>query len=304
MPTVEQVVEQYRRGTHLGIGTDADGLVFSRVPGVPTTWMDAKAGDWVVTPRQGRPVELNALWYNALRVAADFAGKFGDPARASEWLALSSGVQDAFNRRFWNDALRCLYDVVGDHGPDASVRPNQIFAVSLPYPVLTADHHGAVIERVIGELLTPLGVRTLSRNDPAYQGHYSGHVVARDRAYHQGSAYPWLLGPLVTAIVKTRGRTETTLAYARQILKPAIDFTRGDGAGLIRELFDGDAPHRPGGALGSAPAAAELLRTWAEDVLGVCPPRPREAGDPGGRHGGGPPLNHAPRRSYGLSQIR
>jgi predicted glycogen debranching enzyme len=272
LDVVNDIIDNYRHGTRLGIIADSDGLISTGVPGIPTTWMDAQLESNVITPRAGRPVEINALWYNALRVAADLHQRWGSPSRGRELSEYAETVQSAFNQRFWNEESNCLFDVVGDQSSDPSVRPNQIFAVSLPYPALWLPRRAAVIDTVVNELLTPMGVRTLSPRDSAYQGRYQGNVVLRDRAYHQGSAYPWLLGPLVTAILKTRGRTPAALSLAREILRPTIQFIRGAGLGQICELFDGDAPHRPGGALASAPAAAELLRAWAEDVLAISPP--------------------------------
>jgi predicted glycogen debranching enzyme len=271
---IDGIIDHYRGGTHLGISAGSDGLIRTQVDGMPTTWMDAKLVDCIVTPRAGRPVEINALWYNGLRIGADLHRRYGTAERARELSNLAEAVQGAFNRRFWNEDLQCLYDVVSDGGADASVRPNQIFAVSLAYPVLWEQRHAAVVKMVNDDLRTPFGVRTLSPRDSAYQGRYQGNVESRDRAYHQGSAYPWLLGPLVTALVKTNGRTPETIKAAREMLRPCIEHMRGEALGLICELFDGDAPHRPGGALASAPAAGELLRAWAEDVLGVAPPRP------------------------------
>jgi predicted glycogen debranching enzyme len=271
LTTIDSIIDNYRNGTLLGIAADADGLISSRADDQPTTWMDAKLIDSVITPRQGRPVEINALWFNALRIAAELHRRFDQTARADELTALADNVAKAFNRRFWNHHLNCLYDVVDDTGADPSVRPNQIFALSLPFPVLQPNRREAVLETVLGDLLTPMGVRTLSPRHPAYQGRYAGNVISRDRAYQQGSAYPWLLGPLVTALLKTRGRTDQTLRQGREILQPVLQHLRGPGLGLINELFDGDAPHRPGGAIASAPAVAELLRAWSEDILGIIP---------------------------------
>jgi hypothetical protein len=203
-----QVVEHYRRGTRLGISADETGLLKTHAPASATTWMDAKVGDWVITPRQGRPVEVNALWHNAVCVAADLAARVGRTSTADDLSALARLVRVGFNERFWNAAAGCCYDVVGDRAPDAAVRPNQLLAMSLPYPVLSADRHPAVLDRVLRDLRTPLGVRTLSPHDPLYCGRCAGNVTVRDRAAHNGSAYPWLLGPLVTAYVRVHGRGE------------------------------------------------------------------------------------------------
>ncbi|MGA2233501.1 MAG: amylo-alpha-1,6-glucosidase [Tepidisphaeraceae bacterium] len=276
---VDAIIDNYRRGTRLGIIADSDGIIRSHMAGTPTTWMDAKLVDQVITPRHGQAVEINALWHNAVRIAADLHTRLGTAGRARDLNDLADSVRQAFNRRFWNEQLDCLYDVVDENGADASVRPNQIFAVSLPYPVLWAERFSAVIDIVVNELLTPFGVRTLSPHDPGYQGHYRGNVVQRDHAYHQGSAYPWLLGPLVTATIKAQGRTPAALSLAREFLRGPMSYIEGPGLGLICELFDGNAPHKPGGALASAPAAAELARAWSEDILGLVP-KPRTAKAP------------------------
>ena len=203
---VLHIINAYRHGTGLGIAADARGLLHTHQPGSPTTWMDAQVDGWVVTPRNGKPVEINALWYNAVRIAADLAERLGQPERAEEFTAFAAAVQTAFNQSFWNARERCCYDVIDEHGHDPAIRPNQLLAISLPYAVLLPDRFEQVLERVRVALLTPMGLRTLASTDPAYQGHYAGNIINRDRAYHQGSAYPWLLGPYVTALVRAHGR--------------------------------------------------------------------------------------------------
>jgi predicted glycogen debranching enzyme len=283
LPAALRVIEAYRHGADLGIRIDADGLLVSGTPGIGTTWMDAKVGDWVVTPRSGCAVELNALWYNALCAAVEMSGRLGPCSDVDctrlETLAMS--VHDAFNRRFWNEAAGCCYDVVSESsgrdagrppGPrDETVRPNQLLAASLPFPILSPERHNAMLNRVRDELLTLMGVRSLSPRDPAYQGHFGGNVVSRDRAYHNGSAFPWLLGPFITASIRAAGETEASRAEARRILGPCFSRLQTNGLGQLCELFDGDAPHAPGGAIASPLSVAELLRCYAEDVLGRKP---------------------------------
>jgi predicted glycogen debranching enzyme len=271
LDAVLRVVTSYRLGTKLGIRTDAQGLLQSHQPGAPTSWMDAQASDWVVTPRSGRPVELNALWYNAVRIAADLAERFGAAEKAEDLSELAASIKAAFNNRFWNDRNKCCYDVIDDHGYDSAVRPNQLLAVSLPYPVLSADRFEPVLDRVRSELLTPFGLRTLSPADPAYQGHYGGNIINRDRAYHNGSAFPWLLGQFVTAYLVVHGRGEGARSEAKAILQPCVNYLLKDGLGQLCELFDGDKPYRPGGALASAASVAEVLRAYAQDVLDQQP---------------------------------
>jgi predicted glycogen debranching enzyme len=269
-----RVIEFYRRGTDLGIGADESGLLFTRMLGQPTTWMDAKVGDWVITPRAGRPVEINALWYNAICIAADLCQRFGQPQRAGELAILAITIKESFNRRFWNAAAGCCFDVVEDHGHDPAVRPNQLLALSLPFPVLSLDRHAKLLEKVRDELLTPVGLRTLSPSDPAYVGVAGGSVIERERSHYNGSAHPWLLGPYITALCRVLGRGQATRDAVMEILESPLEFLSSEGLGQLCELFDGDTPHRPAGAPASAPAAAELLRCYAEDVLGMIPPLP------------------------------
>jgi predicted glycogen debranching enzyme len=265
------IINDYRHGTDLGITVGTDLLLGSRAPGIPTSWMDAKIGDWVLTPRIGRTVELNALWYNAVRIVAELRRRYGRTDRADSLTELAAGIKKSFNLRFWNEPAGCCFDVVEDHGNDPSIRPNQLFAIGLPFPVLDVDRHEKVLERVRLDLLTPFGMRTLSPADPCYQGHYFDGIVSRDRAYHNGSAFPWLLGVYVSAFLKMRGRDDAARQYVRDLLKGAISYMNGDGLGQICELFDGDPPHAPGGAIASAAAVAEILRCYHEDVLDKAP---------------------------------
>jgi predicted glycogen debranching enzyme len=282
--SVFQVIDSYQRGTKLGIKVDDDGLLFSGEEGIPATWMNSKIGDWVVTPRQGLAVEINALWYNALCGAAEIALRVDNAARADQLGAAARSVKEAFNRRFWNDAAGCCYDALAPTldgatpaVADASIRPNQLLAMTLPHPVLAEERQPAVLEKVRAELLTPYGVRTLSPRDSNYQGRYAGNVAARDRAYHNGSAFPWLLGPLVTATLRVRGRGEAAQAEARALIEHCLARLQGDGMGQLCELFDGDAPHAAGGAVASPLSIGELLRCYAQDVLDQAPSPPAPA---------------------------
>jgi predicted glycogen debranching enzyme len=266
-----EIVTEYRHGTKLGIATDADGLLKTHAAGIGTTWMDAKVADWVVTPRAGRPVELNALWYNAVCIAGELCERFGRTTQASDLRELAAKTQSSFNRKFWNAERGCCYDVVDDHGIDPSVRPNQLLSISLPFAVLAIERHATVLEKVHRALLTPFGLRTLAPDDASYQGRYTGDVVSRDRACHQGSVFPWLLGHWVTAYLRVLGRGLSTRREAMKFLQPCLDHVQGPGLGHLCELFDGDAPHRPGGAIASAAATGELLRAYVEDVLDHAP---------------------------------
>jgi predicted glycogen debranching enzyme len=281
LPAMQQIIDTYQRGTALGIGAAEDGLLRCGVENLPVTWMDARVGDWVITPRRGKPVEINALWYNALRTVADLSLRFGNAARADELNATAEKVKESFNKRFWNEEAGCCFDVVDDDAIDPSIRPNQIFAVSLPHPVLSEGRQRAVVEKLRQELLTPVGVRTLSPSDHNYQPHYLGPPVARDRAHHQGSAFAWLLGPLVSSFARLNGRGEPTKRAAQKMLDGCLEYMHEQGIGNICELFDGDTPHRPGGAIASARSVAEVLRAYVEDVLELGPaalqPRPNPA---------------------------
>jgi predicted glycogen debranching enzyme len=268
---VDGILSAYEKGTHLGVRADAEGLLLSGSGGIGATWMNAEIGDAAVTPRQGRAVEVNALWYNALRIGADFAKRFHHPVRSEELFTLANRARAAFNRRFWNDQTGCCFDVVADNASDGAIRPNQLLAISLPYPILNIERHAAVLSKVRDELVTPQGVRTLAPKDPNYQGRYIGPIQSRDRAYHQGSAYPWLLGPFVSAFVRVYGRGATTREQALAMLKPSLEHLRGRGGGQIHELFDGDAPHHPGGLTACARSVAEVLRAYVEDVLDLGP---------------------------------
>ena len=226
--------------------------------------MDAKIGDWVVTPREGKPVEIQALWYNALRVMERLATGFGDRDHAAHYAALAERARARFVEAFWNEADGCLYDVVSDSGADRAIRPNQIFAVSLPHGMLPSDKALRVLEVVEWELLTPYGLRTLSRRDPNYRGRYGGDPYARDSAYHQGTVWPWLLGPFLTAYVKLHG--SDVRERAGKFLEPLRAHLWQAGLGQISEVFDGDPPHHPGGCIAQAWSVAEILRTHVEVV--------------------------------------
>jgi predicted glycogen debranching enzyme len=257
---VEVVLDGYARGTRYEIGADADGLLRAGVPGVQLTWMDAKADGWIVTPRIGKPVEVQALWINALRIAL---------AWTSQWKSLERIATNAFHARFVNAQTGALYDVVdADHVPgrvDASIRPNQIFAAGgLPFAIVEGDTARKVVEQVEAHLLTPLGLRTLSPHDPNYAGFYVGGVLQRDIAYHQGTVWPWLMGPFVQAWLCVHGNSPPARAEARRrFLAPLHAHLRCAGLGHVSEIADGDTPHTPRGAPFQAWSLGEMLRIEA-----------------------------------------
>ncbi len=265
------IISWHERGTRHGIRLDSDGLLHAGAPGVQLTWMDVKIGDRVVTPRAGKPVEIQALWYNALCVIEDLAATFGDAASASGYCAMAERARERFLQIFWNDAAGCLYDVITDTAPDGSIRPNQIFAVSLPYPLVSGEKALRVVEVVEWELLTPYGLRTLSPHDPQYRGHYSGDASSRDSAYHQGTVWPWLLGPFLTAYAQVHGRTPEVRSRIDRFLDPLRQHLSEAGLGQISEVFDGDPPHLPGGCIAQAWSVAEVLRAYLEDAKNIQP---------------------------------
>jgi predicted glycogen debranching enzyme len=270
-PVFTDIISWHTRGTRYGIKVDASGLLASGEPGVQLTWMDAKVGDWVVTPRRGKPVEIQALWYNALCIMEELAPQFGDDAGQKRYRNMAAMANWAFNRLFWNEKDNCLYDVVNDGPPDASIRPNQIFAISLPYTMLSPDRARRVVEKVREHLLTPYGLRSLAPSDPQYRGRYRGGPVERDGAYHQGTVWPWLIGPFITAYVKVNGARDVARRQAAEWLLPLQDHLSDAGLGHISEIFDGDLPQRPGGCAAQAWSVGEVLRAYVQDVKGIRP---------------------------------
>jgi len=262
-PVVKSIIQSHVDGTRYGIGVDpADGLLRAGEPGVQVTWMDAKHGDHVFTPRVGKPVEINALWLNALHVAGRLADRVGDADEKRRCDALLARAAAGF-RRFWNPALRCLYDVIdvdGGSGSDAGIRPNQLFAVSLPYTALAPEEMRAVVDCCARELLTSYGLRSLSPRDPRYLGSYRGGPWQRDAAYHQGTVWAWLLGPFVRAHYRTHGDA----ALAQSYLNPIAEHLESACLGSISEIFEGDAPHNACGCFAQAWSVAEILRSWIQ----------------------------------------
>jgi len=260
---LESIVAAHRQGTRYGIRVDpADGLLASGEPGVQLTWMDARVGDWVVTPRTGKPVEVNALWYNALRAMAVFAARLGRPA--SEYRALADRVSAGFER-FWHAPGGHCHDVIDTPaGDDATLRPNQILAVSLPESPLSLARQRAVVDAVAARLLTSYGLRSLAPGHPDYRGRNGGDQWSRDGAYHQGTVWAWLLGPFALA----HYRVYRDAKAARSFLLPLADHLGDYGVGSIAEIFDGDAPFRPGGCIAQAWGVAEVLRAWHELARG------------------------------------
>jgi predicted glycogen debranching enzyme len=258
-PVLEDIVRWHREGTRYGIGADAaDGLLRAGAPGVQLTWMDAKVGDWVVTPRRGKPVEINALWYNALCAMAGLARVAGQPPAA--WDEMARRAAAGFER-FWNEAAGSCYDVIdGPAGDDPALRPNQIFAVSLPASALSEERQRRVVDACARRLLTSFGLRSLAPGEREYRGRYGGGPVERDGAYHRGTAWGWLLGPFALAHLRVHGDRDA----ARGFLEPMAHHLDDYGLGSIAEIFDGDPPFAPRGCIAQAWSVAETLRAWCE----------------------------------------
>lgn len=266
-PRAREIIDWHEKGTHHGIRVDpSDGLLVSGDAGTQLTWMDAKIGDWVVTPRHGKAVEINALWYNALRVTARLASELHDTRHLARFSTAARRVEEAFLPTFWNATRQCLFDVVLPGGPDARMRPNQIFAVSLPYSMLSTVQKQRVVFAVEQSLLTPYGLRTLAQDEEGYRPHYGGGSVARDSAYHQGTVWPWLLGPYVTAYLSAFGRSRERVAHCASLIASFAEHLEQGLLGNVAEVFDADAPHAPGGAPAQAWSVAELLRVLRAEL--------------------------------------
>jgi predicted glycogen debranching enzyme len=265
-----EIIDWHVRGTRYGIKVDPeDGLLHAGEPGVQLTWMDAKIGDWVVTPRIGKPVEIQALWYNALRTMEDFATRLKDPKAADHYSGLAARTHASFNQQFWYGVGQYLFDVVENHDGDASIRPNQVIATSLKYSMLSSQRARAVLTKVEQHLLTPYGLRTLVPNDSRYVGWYAGDPLKRDSAYHQGTVWPWLLGPFVSGYVKTFGRNRETIRKIEGWLEPLNGHLSEAGLGTISEIFCADPPHTPCGCIAQAWSVGEILRVLVEDIHGI-----------------------------------
>jgi predicted glycogen debranching enzyme len=270
-PVFTSIIDFHIKGTRYNIKMMENGLLHAGAPGTQLTWMDAKIDDWVVTPRSGQPVEIQALWYNALKIMEDLAQRFGDENLRERYSTLASMVSKAFNHFFWNNEKNCLYDVIENGAADASIRPNQIFAVSLHYSMLPKDRALAVVTTVERELLTPVGLRTLAPSDPHYRPRYEGDQSSRDSAYHQGTVWPWLLGPFITAYRRVNDGTVPAREHAHGWLRELEAHLNQAGLGQISEIFDGDAPHLPRGCFAQAWSVAEVLRALCEDVYQIVP---------------------------------
>lgn len=265
LPACAEIIDFYSRGTHFQIRMDdADGLIRAGDHTTQLTWMDAKRDGVVFTPRQGKPVEINTLWYNALRSLVS-AARATRPQQAAAWGTLADRVATSFVARFWNAERNCLFDTIGDDGAGAAeIRPNQLFAVSLPHSPLNNQQQTAVVDCCINTLYTPHGVRTLEPSDWRYKGRFRGRMFDRDAAYHNGTAWPWLLGPLAEATARAGNWSTASIKRAQQLLAPSLASLDTDCCGQIAEVFDGDdtasEPQQAGACPAQAWSVAELLR--------------------------------------------
>jgi predicted glycogen debranching enzyme len=271
-PVLVDIIDWHQRGTRYNVRVDpADSLLFAGEVGVQLTWMDARVGNWVVTPRIGKPVEINALWHNALRVMAELSKRLRQSEAAKQYGEQADLVAANFRKRFWFEAGGYLYDVIdGPEGEpdlegrrcDHSLRPNQIFAVSLPFALLDEAQARAVVDICARHLFTPVGLRSLAASHPAYNGHYGGSPVQRDGVYHQGTVWGWLLGPFAAAHYRVYRDKELARSFLAGMEHHLFDACLGS----ISEIFDGDPPHEPRGCFAQAWSVAEILRAWREVI--------------------------------------
>ncbi|MCC6860855.1 MAG: glycogen debranching enzyme family protein [Bryobacterales bacterium] len=263
LPKLLDIVDHHVRGTRFGIGMDpADGLLRQGQEGYQLTWMDAKVDDWVITPRRGKAVEINALWYNALRLMEQWTGEEQGEEAAARFRELAGRARESFNRRFWHQEGGYLFDVVdGERGDDAACRPNQVLAISLPHPVLDSERWAPVMEVVEKRLLTPVGLRSLAPGHPDYKPRYYGDLRSRDAAYHQGTVWAWLIGPFIDAWLKLHPGDPSR---ARRFLDGLIPHLDQACVGSISEIFDAEPPYTPRGCIAQAWSVAEALRCWVK----------------------------------------
>jgi predicted glycogen debranching enzyme len=263
LPKLQDIIDWHLRGTDFGIGVDpADGLLRQGAAGYQLTWMDAKVGDWVVTPRRGKAVEINALWYNALCYMREWLYQAGKTEAADAIARHAESARDSFQRRFWYEKGGYLYDVVdGEAGDDSSLRPNQIFAISLDFPILASEKWQTVLGCVEKELLTPVGLRSLAPCEKDFKPKYDGNLHARDAAYHQGTVWPWLIGPFVDAWLKVY---PDDTDRAAKFLEAFDNHLGEDAIGSVSEIFDAEPPFTPRGCVAQGWSVAEVLRSYVK----------------------------------------
>lgn len=267
-PVLKEIVRWYIKGTQFNIGMDDDGLIFAGTPDLQLTWMDAKVDRWVVTPRHGKPVEISALWFNALNVLERLASRTGEDFPYRD---LTVKVGKNFVKKFWFEDGGYFYDVIDGENKDARMRPNQVIAMALPFSPIDSEKAKQALRRVWQELYATYGLRSLSCYDPEYRGVYIGDRIMRDGAYHQGTVWSWLMGPFITAYCKAHGDCLESRKKVELFVAPFKDHLRTHGVGYISEIFDGNDPVVPRGCIAQAWGVAEILRAYVEDVIGVGP---------------------------------
>ena len=264
-PKLKEIIAAYEHGTDFSIYMEEDGLIHAGSGLDQVTWMDVRVGDWVATPRHGKPVEINALWYHALCLMEEWATRFGEDG--SHYAALAAHAKESFAKEFWNEKDGCLYDVVDGLEGDATLRPNQIYAVSLPHRMLDADKEKKIVDKVYEKLYAKTGLRSLSPDDKEYHPTYEGCLDKRDHAYHQGTSWGFLLGGFLTAYVHVYGTSKEVITQVDAMLDATREQFYHGCIGSIAEIFDGDEPHTSRGCYAQAWSVGEILRAYTEDIL-------------------------------------
>ncbi|KAA3616643.1 MAG: glycogen debranching protein [Calditrichaeota bacterium] len=265
LPKMDEIIDWHEKGTRHNIQIDSDHLLFAGKSGLQHTWMDAEVNGWGVTPRHGKAVEINALWYNSLEILARFKKLAGDQPTGEYLEKRAAAVKESFKSKFWNEHKQCLYDYIDRNHSNAAVRPNQIFALSLPFPLFDGQRAEKILQVVREKLLTPYGLRSLAQNEPAYRSFYGGNPEARNSSYHQGTVWGWLIGPYLTALVSVHG--EAGKKEARHIIEQIKTHLKTWGLGTISEIFGAEPPHNPRGCISQAWSVGEVLRAYVEDTV-------------------------------------
>jgi predicted glycogen debranching enzyme len=270
---LKEIIDAHRKGTKYDIHVDRDGLLKH---GSRLTWMDAENDGVAVTPRAGKAVEIQALWYNTLRICEALAKKYGENTLAEDYSSMADKTNMSFNREFWNTEKQCLFDDIDELGADQSIRPNQIIAAGLDFSMLNNDRQNSVVDFVIAEFLTPFGLRTLAKSDPKYKSKYFGDWKTKNLAYHNGLVWPWLTGPLTKAYLKAKGTASRQLKFAQETFLFPLLTQRVIRNGSISEIYESDLPYSAGGCPSQAWSVAELLRAYVEETLQCRPPHEKE----------------------------
>jgi predicted glycogen debranching enzyme len=256
---MENIIEKHIKGTKYNIYMDKDYLLYTGNKETQLTWMDVKVDDWVVTPRYGKAVEINALWFNSIKIMEFFSEKFHLEFKNK----ISNKILDSFNKIFWNEKENCLYDYINENEKNKSIRPNQIFSVSLPFNLLNDEKSKQIVKKVFDELFTPFGLKTLSQKDPSYIGIYTGNRTTRDGSYHQGNVWPWLLGPFYEALLKTNNYSFEIKKLIKELLKPLENMIQNEWCSTIPEILEGNWPHNKKGCFSQAWSVSEIIRIYS-----------------------------------------